>query len=651
MQKIAYIVLFISTLCGPGGVLAQKTESKKKNAYSEMKISSSRSIGNMITEAESLKSDSPQEALDIVKEALAMSIARQDVVAEARCYNLLGEINLSISEFKLALENYSTAREKLAQSKKGDQREYLKSIKGSGLSNISLGNYQEALSFFREIGKYSNNTDLAAENAVNISEVYYQMGNFTEALDALKPIERLKVVDEALELRVENQKVKIYARLNQIEKATSILNSSQSRSRAGNTAAVRKQEATEMQSAKEELSDVLYDQNRYDDEIALRENSIDFNLGVNNLSEVSKDKVELSKALVKKGESTEAIRELEEAAFIADTIGNPKRQAIAYLSLANLHDQYGNRVAAIDNYKKYSEAVTRSESENEKKLLEKSNLIKTQRDIEELSRYVAVQKEQENLALAMVSRQRLIIYGLLFIIAIVGVTSYFIYKNALASKVANQLLALKSLRSQMNPHFIFNALNSVNQFVSQNDERTTNKFLSEFSRLMRLVLENSQEDFIPLFKEEEIISLYLKLEHYRFRDKFDYEIEMAEDINKEGIEIPPMLIQPYIENAVWHGLRYKESKGFLSVKFMMENDVLVVRIADDGIGRKRSGELKTENQKKHESTGLKNIRERLGIINKVYKSDYKVEISDAENGSGTIVKLFVPVQHKSKVHA
>jgi LytS/YehU family sensor histidine kinase len=234
---------------------------------------------------------------------------------------------------------------------------------------------------------------------------------------------------------------------------------------------------------------------------------------------------------------------------------------------------------------------------------------------------------------------------------VVGVTSWFTYKNAVASKTANQLLALKSLRSQMNPHFIFNALNSVNQFVSQNDERTANKFLSEFSRLMRLVLENSQEDFIPLFKEEEIISLYLKLEHYRFRDKFDYEISMDENINKEAIELPPMLIQPYIENAVWHGLRYKESKGFLSVNFRMDSNVLVIEITDDGIGRKRSGELKTENQKKHESTGLKNIRERLGIINKVYKTNFQVEIGDGDNGVGTRVKLSVPVQSKQIRHA
>ena len=132
----------------------------------------------------------------------------------------------------------------------------------------------------------------------------------------------------------------------------------------------------------------------------------------------------------------------------------------------------------------------------------------------------------------------------------------------------------------MNPRFIFNALNSVNHFISQNDERTANKFLSEFSRLMRLVLENSQEDFISLQKEEEIISLYVKLEHYRFRDKFDYQIHLDENLNKETLELPPMLIQPYIENAVWHGLRYKESKGNLDVHIGKDAQGLKVEILD-----------------------------------------------------------------------
>jgi len=194
----------------------------------------------------------------------------------------------------------------------------------------------------------------------------------------------------------------------------------------------------------------------------------------------------------------------------------------------------------------------------------------------------------------------------------------------------------------MNPHFIFNALNSVNHFIAEQDERTANKFLSEFSQLMRLVLENSQEDFIPLFKEQEILALYLKLEHYRFRDKFDYTIDTDESINAEAVEVPPMLIQPYIENAVWHGLRYKEEKGMLSLRFYQENDTLMVEITDNGIGRKRSAELKTANQKKHNSTGLKNIQERLAIINKVYKANYQVTISDLEPGPGTRVRIHLP---------
>jgi LytS/YehU family sensor histidine kinase len=207
---------------------------------------------------------------------------------------------------------------------------------------------------------------------------------------------------------------------------------------------------------------------------------------------------------------------------------------------------------------------------------------------------------------------------------------------------------LKSLRSQMNPHFIFNALNSVNQFVAKNDERTTNKFLSDFSRLMRLVMENSQEDFIPLHKEQEIISLYLKLEHYRFRDKFDYTITIDENVNSETVEIPPMLIQPYIENAVWHGLRYKNTKGHLQLSMRKISDGLQVEITDDGIGRKKSAQLKTENQKKQNSTGLKNIEQRLAIINKVYKAGYTVSIEDVDSNehTGTRVIINVP-EHKN----
>jgi len=133
------------------------------------------------------------------------------------------------------------------------------------------------------------------------------------------------------------------------------------------------------------------------------------------------------------------------------------------------------------------------------------------------------------------------------------------------------------LRSQMNPHFIFNALNSVNSFISKNDERSANKYLSDFSKLMRMVMENSQQDFVSLNAEINILELYLGLEHFRFSEKFDFTFDVDSEIDKDAFEIPPMLIQPYIENAVWHGLRYKEQKGKLSIAIqLIENNTIKV---------------------------------------------------------------------------
>src|SRR5690606_21497967 len=126
-------------------------------------------------------------------------------------------------------------------------------------------------------------------------------------------------------------------------------------------------------------------------------------------------------------------------------------------------------------------------------------------------------------------------------------SSWVIYNSSRKRRIANQVLALKSLRSQMNPHFIFNALNSVNNYISKNDERSANKYLSDFSRLMRTVMENSQHEFISLSTELNILQLYLSLEHSRFREKFDYELIVEDDVRPDQIEIPPMLIQPFIE--------------------------------------------------------------------------------------------------------
>lgn len=198
----------------------------------------------------------------------------------------------------------------------------------------------------------------------------------------------------------------------------------------------------------------------------------------------------------------------------------------------------------------------------------------------------------------------------------------------------------------MNPHFIFNSLNSVNQFIAQNNELEANKYLSSYSRLMRNILENSNKDFTPLSTELEQLKEYLDLEHMRFSDKFVYEIDVDESLDPDHISIPNMLIQPQLENAVWHGLRYKESGGLLRLSVKSESNSLCVKIEDNGIGLKKSNELKTRHQKEHHSRGLTNTRERINLLNSLYNMHITIEITEkenSENGTGVIVLLRFPL--------
>ena len=162
---------------------------------------------------------------------------------------------------------------------------------------------------------------------------------------------------------------------------------------------------------------------------------------------------------------------------------------------------------------------------------------------------------------------------------------------------------------------------------------------------MRRVLDYSQKDFIGIQDEIELNELYLKLEHFRFRDKFQYTFENNVS-NAQNIEVPPMLIQPFIENAVWHGLRYKEEAGTLKVSFEETKNHLLVLIQDDGIGREKSNALKTKNQKKYNSTGLNNVSKRIQLINEIYDKKYEIIVADLYNdreNKGTLVTVKIPI--------
>lgn len=208
--------------------------------------------------------------------------------------------------------------------------------------------------------------------------------------------------------------------------------------------------------------------------------------------------------------------------------------------------------------------------------------------------------------------------------------------------------ALNSLRSQMNPHFIFNCLNSIKLYAVENNNDAATGYLGKFSRLMRLVLENSKSDRISLQQEIETLQLYMEMEAMRFKEKLHYEINMEDNVDMDYIEIPPMLIQPYVENAIWHGLMPKEDGGTIVVFFSCQDNNLEITVTDNGVGRAMAAELRSKSATAHKSFGMSITHQRIELINQMYKTNMSVIINDLHDGkgnaTGTEVRINIPVE-------
>lgn len=216
-------------------------------------------------------------------------------------------------------------------------------------------------------------------------------------------------------------------------------------------------------------------------------------------------------------------------------------------------------------------------------------------------------------------------------------------------ELENKLLSLeqKALQLQMNPHFIFNALNSIQSLISQKDNKTARYHLAKFSKLMRAILENSRAGEISLEQEIETLENYLALENFSRGNAFDYKIETTEALETEEIFIPPMMIQPFVENAILHGVGHLEEKGVIKISFDSETQLLKCVILDNGIGREKSAILNQKEQPQHQSTALQVTKERLEIFNKngsnLFSLAYKDLKNEKEEAEGTEVTICLPI--------
>jgi ligand-binding sensor domain-containing protein len=207
----------------------------------------------------------------------------------------------------------------------------------------------------------------------------------------------------------------------------------------------------------------------------------------------------------------------------------------------------------------------------------------------------------------------------------------------LRQKIAETEMA--ALRAQMNPHFIFNSLNSINSFIVENKTHLASDYLTKFSRLMRLILDNSKNELITLEKELETLRLYLLMEQLRFEKKFDYAVSVAPAIDTQEIKIPPMVIQPYAENAIWHGLLHQPGKGKLDILIEKTTQGIQIKIQDNGIGREKAAALKSKNSPTRKSYGMQITGERIEQLNK----QNKVAITDVLDAQGLVTGTAVTI--------
>ncbi len=600
-------------------------------------------FNKMIDSADVYLKKDAEKSIKFIGDALNVNVSS---IQSAAAHEVLGDVymhwkqyDLAISAYKISIQNAETSSAQLKLAKAYLRNDdFVTSISTYNSLNVNkLSNYEKTVLY------------------EGIGDANLKTKNFPEAIKAYD--DGLQIAKQHLiapkETDLNSKLAQAYNQQGEKKKAKDYFGNSLNLAKKEN-----KKRAVEEQIKVAEFNS---DNEDYESEIVLRKEAIEGIKDIEKDSVISnespitsqKQNYKIGTAYYLKNDLANAIPYLEKSYEEADKKEDldVKRDATRKLSEVLIESGETKR-----GYEILAEHISVVDELYAKKVQEISQVARFSRNIAEQQNRItslesdrALSQSKYELTQERNKSQQLIIYSLIGGLVLLLITGYLMFKYIKQQKLANNLLALKSLRSQMNPHFIFNALNSVNSFIATNDERTANKYLSDFSRLMRSVLENSEENFIPLKKEIELLDLYTKLEHFRFQDKFDYSIDVDETIDVEEFQIPPMLLQPYIENAVWHGLRYKTEKGHLNIAIKPNSkDELSITISDDGIGRERSKALKTANQKKQNSKGMNNIKKRVAILNEMYKDKVDVTIDDFQNLEDAGTKVVVTLK-KDKI--
>ncbi len=364
------------------------------------------------------------------------------------------------------------------------------------------------------------------------------------------------------------------------------------------------------------------------------------------------------------GNYAEALSGFEQTLQMAKTLNIKEEIKNVYESYSDTYERMGQYKPAYEYRKLYEIWKDSIASENH---LNQIKELEVKYETDKKNQQIALLTVEKELQASEAHRQatwkKALMAGIILVVIIAGMLIFLLrqrLKNQKtiaakneeikSSQFKRQLseLEMKALRAQMNPHFIFNCMNSINRMIMSGEGDDASRYLTKFAKLIRLMLENSENPTVSLEDELAMLEAYIQLESLRFKGKITYQISVDDSVDQENTLLPSMVLQPFIENAIWHGLMHKEGEGYIKIFIGEEDNVLKCVIEDNGVGREKALALKEKTVLKSKSMGLKITEERLKLLSKENLQELIriTDLKDALNRAiGTRVQVTIPINN------
>jgi tetratricopeptide (TPR) repeat protein len=572
-----------------------------------------------------------REAIGYFNESLRVSRQENNKLATAIVYTGLAEVFNSQGNFDKALTHDFAAlkifRELREEARAGNALSFI------GITYISKGDYVQALEYLLQalrLAEKRGDRQMIAYGSNDLGTVFEAQGNLVKAreyfLKSLRWSEKNN--KDLMTVNLVNLGI-VHYRLKQYDRALAYYQQAlQIREQ------VLKDQAG-IRSVLNNIGNVYYDQGQLGKAKAAYTKALAIARKIDHREGIATAMISLARIYKEQKQYATALPLATEGVARAEKIGIKEETKDGYEVLSALQEAMGEHRQALQNYKRF---VQYKDSLAGEATTNKINELYARFETQQKEQQINVLSQHADIDRLQLQQQRLYLAGLLVLVAVLAGLGYgFLRHNKLRHQQKTVELEQKLLRSQLNPHFIFNALTAIQQFMYRHSAAEAGRYLAKFAKLMRLILENSRLEYITLQKEIQTLEHYLELQRLRFGDKFDYQIHVDPGLDPEEVTVPPMFAQPLVENSLEHGILHKSERGLVQVRYHKQGDQVVLEVEDNGVGRQKAGELAAVHRREHVSLATQITQERLKLFNRRRNRKVKMKVEDLLDQHQTVL--------------